>query len=209
LTRPRKIDDETVARLLSGRDLPSVLEKERLFERIHAHVAAQPTATRSTWQRWVWACAGAAALLAAALFRPIATEFAARGSALPNTPSFRPLCVGEAISRCKPGSALAFEVSSGSATPYFAAFARRADGTVVWYFPAANGVSVPLVATGGSALLDHGVQIGAEQPPGHYEIYGIFSALPLSRAELRTALGDDLKGSAGITVVRRSFEVSP
>ena len=202
----RGMDDELAARLLSGRNSPSVLQKEALFARIHAQVAPRPAFTR--WKQASLGFAAALSAAAALLFWPSTPEFATRGGGPSNEPAFRVQCLGGGESSCRRGSALAFEFAPQAEAQYFAAFARRADGAVVWYFPTANGLSLP-VAENGSFVLDHAVELGAEQPPGHYEVFGVFSPAPLSRAQIKSALGEDLRGTQGVHVVRRSFEVLP
>ena len=72
------MDDHDLARLLSGRAEPSVLEKEEVFERVHAKTRAAPR----RWSRRVaLAGAGAAAAAAAWLALPAAPpEFVGRGA---------------------------------------------------------------------------------------------------------------------------------
>jgi hypothetical protein len=210
LTRQRQLNDETAARLLSGRDRPSVLQKEALFEQLYRRVARrEPAASRWPWRQLSLAGGAALCVAAALLLRPTAPEFTTRGGGPVNEPAFRVLCFGGGETSCRVGGALAFEVGAGAQSQYFAAFARRSDGAIIWYFPALDGLSTPLGSEPRSLMLDHGVELGAEQPPGHYEIFGIFSARPLSRAEIKAALGDDLRGSRALRVVRRGFEVLP
>ena len=77
-----------------------------------------------------------------------------------------------------------FELGQPTDKPFFSSFAERSDGVVVWYFPAADGGSVDArslvdgVATTGFVL-------GAEHSVGRYRVFGVFSARPLSRAELQ------------------------
>ena len=192
--------DETVARLLSRRNAPSVLEKEQQFERIFAAVSARPR-----WQRWA-PLAGAGLAVAAALALWVRTpDFASRGAALTSEPEFRALCAVP----CKQGGTLAFELDAPGGPHYFAAFAQRADGAIVWYLPDADAPSQALSRDAKSLVLDRGVQIGSEQPPGSYEIYGVFSSRALTRSEIKRALGNDLRGREGITVVRRHIQVEP
>lgn len=199
---PKSPRDETLARLLAGRDAPSVLEKERQFEAIFAKIQAPK---RPRWQPFA-ASVGGALCLAAALALWLRTpELASRGPALAEQPELRALCAKP----CRQGGALAFEVSGSPKRGFFAAFAQRADGAIVWYLPDASGQSAPLARGNGPAVLDHGVQLGPEQPPGVYEIYGIFSEQPMTRAQIKAALGDDLRGRDGVTVVQRRFEVEP
>jgi hypothetical protein len=211
MTLKRPPDERTVARLLSGRNAPSVLEKEQLFERIYAGVARAPR--RAVWYRLGLAAAGAAVLVGALWLRvrpaPPAQEFAARGAGLEATESFRLLCSGAAITSCKSGSTLGFELFGLAEPRHFAAFARRGDGTVIWYTPPPEGVTAGVAPSASSMLLGQGVSLGREHTPGRYLVYGVFSREPLTRAQIKTALGQDLRGPAGMNVVVRELEVTP
>ena len=213
MTLKRPPDERTVARLLSGRNAPSVLEKERLFERIYAGVA--PASRRAAWYRLGLAAAGAAVLAGALWLRvhpaPPAPgqEFAARGARLEATESFRLLCSGAAMTACKNGSTLGFELSGLAEPRYFAAFARRGDGAVIWYMPPPEEVTAGVAPSASAVLLEQGVSLGSEHVPGHYLVYGVFSSEPLTRAQIKAALGQDLRGRAGTNVVVRELEVTP
>jgi hypothetical protein len=152
-------------------------EKDEILDRVLAEVAPRPR-----WPRR--AALGAFALAAAAagvlVLRPGAPrdEFAARGGEL--SPGFEVTCVP---APCAIGSKLVFDITSRGGAAYFAAFARRGD-TLIWYFPStSNARSRPLPPGGG--VLDTGIVIGAEHAPGSYEIDGVFSPVPLDRAEIR------------------------
>ena len=200
------MDEELAARLLSGRNSPSILQKEALFARIHAE--ATPSLLLARWKRASFGIAAALSIAAGLALWARTPEFAARGGGPSSEPAFRVQCFESEGTSCRSGHALAFEFAPQAQAQYFAAFARRSDGAVVWYFPTPDGLSLPVAQTG-SLMLDHAVQLGAEQPPGHYEIFGVFSAEPLSRARIKSALGEDLRGTQGVRVVRRSFEVLP
>ncbi len=116
--------------------------------------------------------------------------------------------MGSPSEACRAGARLAFEVTASEGRGYFAAFARRSDGVVIWYFPEPSGVSL-LVPRASASLLDRAVELGTEQPPGQYRVYGVFSARPLPRADVKRALGDDLRGSADVSVVVQDLEVLP
>jgi hypothetical protein len=174
------------SRLLSGRRGLSRPEKEAILDGVLARVAPRPW-----WRRpaaiGVLAVAAAAAT-AVLMIRPAppdprsggGDEFTARGGALPA--SFEVSCVP---APCATGSKLVFDVTSTGGAGYFAAFARRADGDlVIWYFPSAAAArSRPLPAGGG--VLDTGIALGAEHPPGRYAIEGVFSSTPLDRPAIR------------------------
>jgi hypothetical protein len=185
-------------RLLGGKDRLSRPEKEQIFERVLARtLPVRP----SLWVRARLGVVGLAASAAVALLvvsthgRSPQPELVARGVA---QPSFRAACRG---GRCRPGDQLVFEVTAPEATPYFAAFAQRSDGLVIWYFPdAPNGVS--LDARG--ALLQRAVVIGPEHTAGDYQIYGVLSSGPLGRAELRRLIERDPAAA-----VRQPLRVQP
>ena len=217
MTHPRvsgvvtSMQDRKLARLIAGRDAPSVLEKEQLFERIYEQV--QPSRPPSRLGAWV-AAGGvlAAAALALIFVRPSQPEFQARGGGSPGTgPELVVACAG--VAECQSGAKLTLTVRSaldtaGQSHSYFAAFARRFDGTIIWYFPEPGARSLELPQTGERALLDRAVLLGGEHLPGHYDVYGVFTRRPLTREELKLAVGEELAGSADAVVVHRSFEVA-
>lgn len=203
------MEDEELAKLIAGRNAPSVLAKERLFERIYAQV--QPQAERRPRGALLFvAFAGAAAAAAAALLliHPGPPEFQSRGSHVAGAggPELVVSCPGNA--GCRVGSKLSFAVKSQQ-NRYFAAFARRFDGTIIWYFPEPIGSSVALPQTSEPELLDQAVLLGPEHLPGHYDVYGVFSRQPLTREQLKLKVGEDLSGSPDAVVVRRPLEVLP
>lgn len=200
------LDDHELERLLSGRDAPSVSEKEALFERIYAR--SEPGR-----RRWLVPSLGAALASAAAAVLVFSQlrghsdpEFQARGGGLLGTGPELSLSCG--AQPCREGAKLSFAVRAAS-DGYFAAFARRSDGVVIWYFPEASAPSQPLPAGGARAVLDRAVVLGPEHLPGQYEVFGVFTARPLTRDELKLAVGDDLAGSPGAVVVRLRMEVLP
>ena len=208
------MEDEVLGRLIAGCNAPSVLAKEQLFERIYAQV--QPKSERRPRGAWLFATfAGAAAVAAAALLliHPGELEFQARGSHVTaGGPELIVSCPG--VSGCRVGSKLSFAVRlpepATTAEPgYFAAFARRFDGTIIWYFPEPVGSSIAVPQTSEPALLDRAVLLGPEHLPGHYEVYGVFSRQPLTREQLKLKVGEDLSGSPDAVVVRRPLEVLP
>src|SRR5258706_6564584 len=94
------LDDRTVGRLLSGRDGPSVLEKEQLFERIYQGTFPSSRAPQRAWFRvGVGAAAVVAVALGAALWLrpsgvPPGSELTARGVGSKSGESFQLLCSG-------------------------------------------------------------------------------------------------------------------
>ena len=201
------MEDQDLARLLSGRDGPSVLEQEADFERLMHKLDRGRKPVR--WGFWLPAAAAATAMAAAfvlLLQEPAADELAARGGQA-GQPALQVLCVEHgAAGRCPSGGRLAF-VAAAKGYRYLAIFARRSDGLVIWYFPSAEGQSVPIADHPGEAL-QRGIKLGDDQPPGTYEIVSVFSKTPLTRAELKRDLGAELQ-SATHRVVRQSFIVEP
>jgi len=174
------------ARLLSRRNELSRQEKDVLFERVLADLAPRRTLRRSA------VLALAAAALAIVLVplairdrqdRNAAEPFGSRGQA--SAPQLRLLCSGQSRIVCRPGEKLMFDLQ-GSTYRYFAAFARRDDGTVLWYFPeSATGRSIDTRDRLVGGVLDRGVVLDATHAAGHYQVYGIHSAAPVSRADIK------------------------
>lgn len=186
--------------MLAGRDGPSVLDTEATFEAVMAEV--EPPRRR---RRWAWLglpAAAAAALLFTVSGPPEEPGFAPRGAVEANV---EPVCVrGEAPAPCAAGATLLFDVTAPEGRPYFAAFARRPDGAVIWYRPAEGATSEPQ-----DGLTDQGFALGSEHPAGDYEVYGVFSARPMTRAALEAELGDALESTDDVRVVKRRLEVGP
>jgi hypothetical protein len=191
------LSDRELARLLSGRDSPSALDKEAVFERV---MAETPARRRRRWAAFAVPLAAAAAVVLAVLAVPREAAFGPKGAGLAN---LELSCVrGEAPAPCAPGATLVFDVTPPAERPYFAAFARRPDGAIVWYRPAPGERTARA-----SGVLEAGVHLGPEHPPGRYAVFGVFTAEPMARAELRAALGDELASNDRVTVVRRPLEV--
>ena len=196
------MDDRDLARLLSGRNEPSVLEKEAMFEQIMRDVRPQRRRARWIWAAPALACAAAAMLVLWP--RAGRDEFAARGGA-ERQPTLRVVCVGTgSATECPVGGLLAFEVDPRPFR-YVALLARGGDGRTVWYFPAAEARS--LSVDGHAALLRRGVRLGESQPPGRYEILLMSSREPLTRAEIKAMLGAESSDASRVRVARQTFDV--
>lgn len=189
--------DSELARLLAGRDGPSVLDKEAVFEGVMAGVAPPPR--RRRWWALVAPLAAAAALALALVARPGADpgpEFGMKG---PGGANLALTCVrGQAPAACAPGTTLLFDVTPAPARPFFAAFGRRADGQGVWLWPEAGARSAEV-----RGLTKRGFLLEAG---GVVEVYGLFTAAPMSRDELQAGLADGLESTDVVTVVRRDVE---
>jgi hypothetical protein len=70
-------------------------------------------------------------------------------------------------------------------------------------------VGARLAASASALLLEQGVKLGPEHVPGRYLVYGVFSSEPLTRAQIKAVLGDELRGQAGVNVVVRELEITP
>ncbi|HSR96901.1 MAG TPA: hypothetical protein VLM79_07625 [Kofleriaceae bacterium] len=178
-----------IARLLSRRRELSRIEKEQIFARVVAEVAPSRWRSRTAWLTASLGVAVAAGVLLMAWpSRPASDDaFTARGGNV--QPAFRIHCIIAAQEApCRSGAKLVFEVWPGAAT-YFAAFARRDDGAVIWYFPdQPTGVSKDLRSLV-HGILDTGIIVGPEHQPGSYEITGVFSPQPIDRAAIRAIAG--------------------
>ncbi len=177
-------DRDLMARLLSGRDRSSRLEKEAIFQAV---VEALPEHKQP--RRWLKAALAGGALVSSTaimivLFTPLDPPFQTRGE----DANFHVFCEEHGkTSPCKQGSRLHFDVTPPHAHTFFAAFSERPDGTVIWYFPSsAKGPGLNLKRHSRQGLLDTGIQLGPEHTPGRYRVYGYFSKTPLSRDDIRT-----------------------
>jgi hypothetical protein len=178
-----------VHRLLAGRRGPTRREKDDLFAAVIREVGPR----RPRWIAPALVMLGAAAALLLAPW-PVSRDDAApalvaRGDAAVAT--FSAFCAG---GPCRPGDTLLLEVAPGG-WPHFAAFARRDDGTVIWYAPRDDGAST--AATSG--VLASGIVLDEVHRPGTYRVYGVFSRAALDRAAIRARFqpGDDHAASAG------------
>lgn len=198
------MDDHELARLLSGRARPSVLEKEKVFERVYRRTRGA-SVTRSGWVV-LGGLTAAAAAAAVWLASPADPEFAARGAG-ESRPTLRVVCLETGRSgTCEPGGRLAFEIE-GLQFQHVAVFARRNDGLVIWYFPESSGTSPPVSAHGQSTLLRRGVQVGANQPPGDYEVYAVFSDEALTREQIKAGLDDQFNPRGDWVVTRQTLRI--
>jgi hypothetical protein len=91
-----------------------------------------------------------------------------------------------------------FRVSGAGDGGYLAAWAEpSAGGQRIWYL---DGARVP--ANLEPQLLPVAVTLGAEQPPGHYQIHLVLTQKPLSRDDL-------LAAPATLASARAELEVKP
>lgn len=230
MSKVSNVTEPNLARLLSGRDEPSVLEKEAALQRVLAQVS--PKSRRWPWDvRVGWAAAlpalGAAAAAVAMVFymgdssQESGNEFQSRGTDASASLSIRCVSAGAATAvsadaGCARGTVMGFAASPPADKPYFAAFSQRSDGTVLWYLPSPGETSEPLTpGDDGVAVVPRGVPVGGEHSAGTYEVFGVFSSSPLSRAQLREILGPELDGRTDpkrvntVAVARRKLEILP
>lgn len=160
--------DRLSARLLAGRDVPSVVEKEAML------AAVLPQRPR----RGLWLAAPAilaAAALCFVLWPSNASEFTARGGSRANARFTLSCPLG-----CQSGHKLVFDLQGTVGYRYFAAFARGPGGEVIWYFPQPNETSAAV-----TDVLDQSIVFGPEHTPGSYKVYGVFSDEPLTRDAIK------------------------
>lgn len=235
MTRTVKLSDPELARLLSGKNEPSVLEKEAALESILAAVEAGPQradlAERSRLfvKRW-WLMMAAPAVAAAALLLTLlpktesvsprhqggAPEWAARGGAVPAALKLRCVPPSGAGSihapPCQTNELLTLRVNPPPGKPYFAAIAIGSDDQLLWYLPAPGGKSERLIPDpSGMATASRAIPMSTH-PRGNrqYRVHGVFSEAPLTRQALRTALGPQLEGRRhDIEVIVQELELSP
>ena len=193
--RPTKTDDRyEAARLLSGRDRLSVLEKEDILDGVLARgtLKVPSRATSFFKARRVVAALALGGATAVTLFlvtsgRYSVDELTSRGATLKSTPSFKVAC---AEGDCHQGDKLLFQLENAAPALYFAAYAQRDDGVVLWYFPGeSHATSVPVSMTTAGGILAEAVVLGPEHRPGAYRVVGIFSPQALSKNAIKNALG--------------------
>lgn len=221
------IQNQQLARLLSGRDEPSVLEKEEHFRQLLQRLPSPShRVAGSRVGRFVVALCGLSLAGAAAgvllLMRshssgtehvfPSAGEFAPRGAAHDPreaaSASVRLACIdaqGRELS-CAIGRTLVFEFDGiPKEYPFFSAFAQTPDGTTLWYYPDAEGQSPALERS--NALQNRAIRLEPPHTEGEYRIYSIFSRTPVTRADIRTSLGSALVSNERLLVVMRAITV--
>lgn len=184
---------DVAGRLLEGRTGFSRGEQDDLFDAVFAEVSVEaPEGVVAPGRPWWLVLVGWAAVLGLVVgpvlwivTRPAEPEFTARGGEGANV-ELR--CADEV---CATGGALAFEVS-GVSGGHVAAFARNAEGVVVWYLPeTASGMSEPIESGG----LRRAIELGPEHEPGRWTVYTVVTQRPLNRAQIRALF--DASGAMG------------
>jgi hypothetical protein len=187
--KPDPCQNTLYGRLLAGRDEPTVVEKEALWERLDA-----PSRAR---RRWRWLGAGGLAMVAATaalllfVFPPGGLigpndEFAVRGG---ERALVRVTCLeGAAPAPCGPGAILALELKPPEGRRHLAAYL---DGeTVVWLTDA----EVPAEL----GPLPEGFRLPDDLDVARTKVVAVFSAAPIPREELEEKLRTD-----AVTVIER------
>jgi hypothetical protein len=159
---------------LSKQDGPSRVEKEVILDAVLEETSGSQRA--SMWPRvGALAAVFAGVLVAVVLLRPPSEgEFRARGAQ--EEIAIEVSCEGGV---CAQGARLLFEVTADPKYGYLAAFARRPDGAVLWYFPESE--SAASAAVGGLSA----IVLGAEHVPGDYVLTVVLSEVPLDRAGVK------------------------
>ncbi|CAN5812947.1 hypothetical protein BH11MYX2_BH11MYX2_24650 [soil metagenome] len=180
-----------IPRLLAGENRLSRVEKDAIFEQVVGGIAKP---RRAWWGLGLAVPALAVPALAVIALvvwrvRPAAhteSEFSSRGA----SGSFAMLNV--TCGACTGTDKLVFDVHGTAGYRYFAAFAQRTDGTVLWYFPeTADATSLDLTTQPTTGILGEGVTLGSEHPSGTYRLFGVFSRVPLTRAALKNQFDPD------------------
>lgn len=194
--------NQWLPRLLAGNDRLTRFEKERIFQGVWAQIAAESRPARRPWfLALATVSVAAAALLTLPMFR--GSEFSARGGVDEGHANhFQVYCIREGQrGACRQGSKLLFELHPSADRGFFAAFSRRSDGTVIWYFPVQEtGTSLHARQAG---AVTTGFVLGTEHSPGTYRVYGLFSEQPLSRDDVRAQAE-----SSPSSLVERAIEVA-
>jgi hypothetical protein len=206
--------DPKLGRALAGKNTPSILEKEAAFEDAYARVQASGVRGPRSLRTWLWlastglAAAGVLWLARPAPLTPPQEDFTARGGGEASKFDFELSCVSRSEpGKCRTGDKLAVRVQAPSGR-YFAAFARRSDGVVIWYWPSAGGKSLPAAKLATLDAKAQAVVLDAAHTPGEYAVYGVLSKRALDRDEIKAELGAEFRGNAETLVKSHSLSVS-
>lgn len=174
-----------IPRLLAERDRLTLLEKEQIIDAVLKRVSEEKAAARRSWLYALATASAVAIVLLVALPTLDRDEFARRGP-LPLGPAFETYCVAsDGKTPCKRGVKLVFELHPSPERPFFSAFSRASDGTVIWYFPAGETQESFDATKQHDGVATTGFVLGAEHTPGTYRVFGLFSGQALSREEVR------------------------
>lgn len=197
-------DKPSISRLLSGRDQLTRLEEEQILAQVLEQSRSKGADRRRLWGAFGALVAASAGIAGLFWVGPEPGEFVARGGG----PHFTVRCTPTLP--CGPGGRLEWFVQAQPPLTHFAAFARRADGTILWYFPDREDgttldLSVHAQAKGGA--LDVGIELGQEHAPGTYKVIGMFLGAPLDRGQVRAAYLDPGPSGPQRVVVEAELEL--
>ncbi len=196
----RMTEDPQIGRLLSGTERASPLERAEIFDDVFRKTVGRERLVRR-------ALIGSAAVLTVvlgALIMPPKEDrdrFTAKGG---QVASFALRCADAQGQRCpcEPGSTLLFQLEPAGAS-HLGLFAKGPKSQLIWFFPKSpQETSLALAGHLQAGILDRAVQLGEEHPSGTYEVVGVFTREPASRAELMA-----LAARGGPQVVTRSLRI--
>ncbi len=158
--------------------------RDRILEQALARARASRPRRRA---RLLWLAPVLAAAAAIVLWVRVPKDgFRARGG--DGRPLVEATCKGGERARCPRGGTLVFRVDGAAGGGFLSAYATPvAGGEKIWYFPPAGGESPRLAAAAGPQLVPFGVELGAEQPPGEYELHFLITPSAPTRAEAAAA----------------------
>ena len=204
--------ERSLFRLLGAPGRLSRPEKEAILAGVLATVERPALARRSHWWAIVFACAVAAALVLVLRGpRELAVEddvLTPRGLG-DAAPQLAILCGDQPLARaCAAGNELGFEAAALGGLHHLAMYAKREDGTVIWYLPAnSDGRSLALDADHQTVLVGQRVTLGPEHTPGRYRVVAVFSAQPLDRDAVKDVILGRTPRSRDGAVVERELWV--
>jgi hypothetical protein len=191
---------ERAARLLSGKNVPSVLERESLARSVLDDSVGKPNESRAPWRLTAALVVGAACVLFVITTLP--DELVPRSGEVGTT--FETIC--RPGPDCEVGGRLMFRVSNApKAFDHIAIFAQRPDGLVIWYFPREEQeLSTTFTA---SEWMEEGVALVGAHEPGLYVIHALLSAEPVTRATVREQV--ELGGDESHELLRTEVMLKP
>lgn len=213
-----KKDPYLLDRLLSGSDALSPAERNLVYRRARVQAGLDDSGKQHRvlfgWAPVRWAsvavalAVGTAAVMFLLLRSDSGSQYASRGMG-PHQARFSLACPDAPDPEvCRSGDKLIFVVTAAQERNFFASFARREDGAVIWYFPSTSqepSIRVSSNRVGG--VLQRGILLGPQHEPGRYQVTGIFSAKPLTQQQVKAALVANRTDQDNITVLSRDLTV--
>jgi hypothetical protein len=179
----RDDDDRSIRFLLAGGRL-SGADHDRIVERLRRPQRARTRAPG--WLLGLGALASVGAIAVAIGLRRPGDErgaLTAKGAA-PAGPVLEARCPDRPRGVCRLGDRLIFEVGGAPAGALLAAWAERAGGERIWYFPTRDGRLASVPAGAGPGLVAEAARIGPEHAPGRYTLHLVVVAHAVDRAAL-------------------------